>query len=102
RLAAVLELEIIVAPALEARVGVIAECVERALAGGVEMPRVILEAIAGRQVHAPAKPPDERVALVGRGKETQVHVHRRTVGIARMQHERYAHRLVSAAGKLRT
>ena len=65
----------------------------------MEMPRVLLEAVVGRQVHAAAEPPDG--VAPGRDEEAHVHVHRRAVGIARMQHQRHAHRLAGAAGELR-
>src|SRR2546430_7453991 len=62
----------------------------------MEMARVVLEAIAGGEVHAAAEPPGRR-----RGEEAHVHVHRRAIRIARVQHERHPHRVVRLAGELR-
>src|SRR5205807_1024446 len=96
RLAAVAQLKIFVAPALETRVAVGAEGRQRVAAGGMEMAGIVFEAIAGREVHAAAEPPGRR-----RGEEAHVHVHRRAIRIARVQHERHAHRVVRLAGELR-
>src|SRR6185369_1000558 len=99
-LAAVLQAEILVAPGLEARVLVAAEWVERGLADAMEMNRVLLEAVIGRQVHAAAEP-DHGIALLRRGgQHANVHVHRGRVRIARMEHQRHAQRLETAAGAL--
>jgi hypothetical protein len=57
----VLEVEILVAPLLEARVFVVAERRQRVLAGLVEMHRVFFKAVIRRQVHAAAEPADGRV-----------------------------------------
>src|SRR5207302_2671208 len=96
RLAAVAQLKIFVAPALEARVAVGAEGRKRVAAGGMEMAGVVFEAIVGREVHAAAEPPGRR-----RAEEAHVHVHRRAVRIARVQNKRHAHRVVLLAGELR-
>ena len=92
-----LEMEVLVAPELEARVVVEAERVERFLALAVEVARVLLEAVVRREVHAAAKPPDVR----GR-KEPHVEVHRGAIGIERVQHQRDAHRLPGLPCKLGT
>src|SRR5205807_941297 len=63
RLAAVAQLEIFVALALEARVVRGAERRQRVAAGGMEMARVVFEAIAGREVHAAAEPPHRLFAF---------------------------------------
>ena len=83
-----LEIEIVVAPALVLRIELGAEWEERVAADAVKMDRVFGEAVIGRQVHAAAEPPDCRTALFTRDKKAQVHVHGRRVGIARMQHQR--------------
>ena len=99
RLVAVLEEEVFVAPALEARMEVSAERVERRLAGAMEMHAVFVEAVVRRQVHAAAEPEHGRFALSGGHEAAHVHVHGGHVGIARMQHERNAHGLESATGE---
>jgi hypothetical protein len=65
-------------------------------AGGMEMARVVLEAVVGRKVHAAAEPPD-----VAGGKEAHVHVHRGAIRVARVQDQRHAHRFERASGELR-
>src|SRR5882672_3161353 len=96
RLAAVAQLEILVAPALVARVVLCAEGGERVAAQGMEVARVLGEAVVGRKVHAAAEPP-----RVAGAEAAHLHVHRRSVWIARMQHERQAHRAVPTSGKRR-
>src|SRR6266567_3050827 len=102
RLVAVLEEKITVAPALEARVVILAKRLQRVAADAVKMHCVFLEAVIRRQIHAAAEPPRRlrirsgRVAAVPgarlrRHEHPHVHVHRRRVGIERMQHERDAH-----------
>ena len=92
RLAAMFEKEVLIAPALEARV----MGANRLLADGVEVARVLFEPVVGREIHAAAEPPG-----IARREEAHVHVHGGTVGVARMQHERHAHRLERASGELR-
>src|SRR5687767_1402407 len=89
-------MEVLVAPALEARVVVGAERLERLLAGAVEVARVVLEAVVRREVYAAAEPPG-----VAGGEIAHVHVYRGAVRVARVQYERHACGLPRAAGKLR-
>jgi hypothetical protein len=100
RLVAVLEEEVLVAPALEARIQVGAERRERVAVDGVEVARVLLEAVVRRQVHAAAEPDDRRGVLRHRREHAHVHVHGRDVRVARMEDERDAHRLERRAGEL--
>src|SRR5688500_11470313 len=76
RLAARFEKEVLIAPALEARV----MGTDRLLADGVEVARVLFESVVGREIHAAAEPP-----RVARREEAHIHVHRGTVWVARMQ-----------------
>ena len=101
RLVAMPEKEIVVAPALEARVVIGAERRKRIATAAVKVHRVLLEAVVRRQVHAAAEPPDGRDAFAGRGEQAHVHVHRRHIRIARMQHQRHAHHFEAAASQLR-
>ena len=57
---AVLQVEIVVAPGLEARVQIGAERLQRVLALLVEMHRILGKAVIRRQVHAAAEPADLR------------------------------------------
>src|SRR5579864_4301900 len=86
-LPAVAQIEIVVAPALEARVDLGAE----GLAG---LPRLLVpgagvldEGVIGREVEAAAEPPDRVVSRPGlvRREEADVHVAGRYVGVPRMQ-----------------
>ena len=56
RLVAVLQEKIVVAPALEARMQVGAEGRQRVATRLVEMPRILLDTVIRRQVHAAAEP----------------------------------------------
>ena len=101
RLGAVLGIEILVAPFLEARMVPAAEGLEGALAGGVEVARVLLEAVVGgdpcrRRTTIPALRP--RGWRAGSARSCA----RRAVGVARVQDERHAHRLEAASGELRS
>src|SRR5258705_7571489 len=62
----------------------------------MEMVRIVRKAVVGREIHAAAEPPG-----VAGTEEAHVHVHRRAVGIARMEHERKPHRVVGTASELR-
>ncbi len=75
------------------------ESLERKAVHAVEVHAVLLDRIVRREVHAAAEPPYR--ILSSRREEPHVHVHRRHVRIARMQHERDAHRLPRAPGELR-
>src|SRR5881628_3606680 len=86
-----LEVEVLVAPFLEARV-VIAH---RFPARGVEMLRVFLETVVRREIHAAAEPPH-----VASGDIARVQVNGRAVGIARMQDERHTHRFPRPASEV--
>src|SRR5690606_33182197 len=90
RLVAVLQKEVFVAPALEARIEIVAEGLKRLLAHAVEAYDVLLERIVGREIHAAAEPPYRRVAVPVRpgDEEAHVHVHGGHVRVARMQYER--------------
>src|SRR5882672_874928 len=100
RLAAVLEKKVFVAPALETGIEVRPEGLERLPAREVEVARVLFEAVVGREIHSAAEPPYRRASRLGSDQETHVHVHRGHEGIARMQHQRHAHRLETPPGKL--
>ena len=103
---AMLEKEVLVAPLLVvliARMAAFAPGGQRIAAGLVEMLAVFVKAVVGREVHATAKP-EHRRGIVGcgmRDKAAHIHMHRRRIGIARMQHQRYAHGLERAPGQLR-
>src|SRR5689334_19204183 len=94
RLAAVLEEKVFVAPALVP--GVVLGT-HRIAARRMEVLHVLREAVIRREVHATAEPPG-----VAGAEEANVQVHRRAVGVARMEHERKAHRVVGTPGELRT
>ena len=103
RFLAVLEVEVLVAPLLEARMEIAAAGVQRGLAGAVEMDRVFLEGIVRREVHAAAEP--EHVIVVrgmhGLGDEdAYVHVHGGHVRVARVDHQRDTHGFPGASGQL--
>ncbi len=66
----------------------------------VEVLRVFLEAVIGRQVHAAAEPEHRVGAVLHRDEHAHVHVHRGGIGVARMEHQRHAHRLPAPAGQL--
>ena len=115
RLAAVAKKEILVAPAFVAGMIVGSERRERIAAAAVKVRRVLFEAVVGRQVHPATEPPYRPeirgLRISGRDanarhpgqcdKQADVHVHRRRVGIARMQHQRDAHHFECPSGKLR-
>ncbi|OIQ88261.1 hypothetical protein GALL_298380 [mine drainage metagenome] len=94
--------EIFVAPTLEARVVGFVDRVERALAGGVEVHRVVDPAVVGGQIHAAAEPGQRRPVGRLRDEHAHVHVHRRYVRVARMQHQRHAHGLERRSGQFGT
>src|SRR3954468_19830808 len=87
-----LEVEVLVAPFLEARVVI----PHRFPARGVEMLRVFFEPVVRREIHAAAEPPH-----VASGEIAHVQVNRRAIRIARMQDERHAHRFPGPAGEMR-
>src|SRR5213592_3316752 len=90
RLAAVLEIEVLVAPAFETGIAVGAETLERPPARGMKVARVLLEPVVRGQVHAAPEPPDRLALRLGRDQEPHVHVNGRNIGIARMQHQGHA------------
>src|ERR1051325_11136722 len=96
RLAAVAQVEILVAPALVARIVLAAETRERIAAGDVEVARILREAVIRREIHAAAEPP-----RVARAEKAHVHMDRRAIRIARVQHQRKPHRLVRPSRELR-
>jgi hypothetical protein len=68
----------------------------------MEVNRILGVAVVRREVHAPAEPPDVTFALARvRDEHPDVQVHGGRVGIARVQHQRYAHRLPRAPGDFR-
>lgn len=101
RLLAVLQEEVLVAPALEARMQAVAERRQCIVADLVEVTGIGFIAVVGRQVHAAAEPPD-RILAFGRGfEEAHVHVHGGRIRITRMQHQRHAHRFPGASRQFR-
>ena len=65
------------------------------------MHRVFVKAVIRRQVHAATKPGHGRPAL-GLGRDhAHVHVHRRHIGVARVEHQGYAHGLKGRTRQLR-
>src|SRR5437870_2373289 len=100
RLAAVLEIEVLVTPAFEAGIVLGPESFERAPARGVEVARVLLEPVIGGHVHSAAEPPDRLALRLDREQEAYVHVSGRGKGVARVQYQGYAHGFERAAGEL--
>ncbi len=66
----------------------------------MKVARVLLEPVVRGQVHAAPEPPDRVALRLGRNQEPHVHVNRRDIGIARMQHQRHAGGFEGAAGQL--
>ena len=66
----------------------------------VEVAGVVFDAVVGRQVHAAAEPHHRRLAFGQRREHAHVHVHRGHVRVARVHHQRHAHRLERRAGQL--
>ena len=66
----------------------------------MEMDRVFREPVVRRQVHPAAEPPYRVGAPPVRDEEAHVEMHRRRVGIARVQDQRHAGRFPCAARKL--
>ena len=102
RLAPVLQVEVVVARLLPARVQVRAERRDRVAAGAVEVDRVLVVAVVRRQVHASAEPPHRIGVGARRDEHAHVHVHGRRVRIAGMQDERHARRLPCAPREIGT
>src|SRR6266705_3233731 len=100
RLAAVLEIEVLVTPAFETRIVLGAGGLERLSARGVKVARVLLEPVIGGHVHAAAEPPDRLGLRLDCEQEPYVHVHGGNIGIARVQNQRHAHGFEAAAGQL--
>src|SRR5688572_16553407 len=92
-------MEVFVAPALVLRMKIGPEGRQRLAARGMEVPRVFLEAVVGREVHAAAEPP--HWIFPSRGKKPDIEMDRRAVRITWVQDQRDAHRLEGAAGELR-
>src|SRR6266581_3261664 len=101
RLVPMPQLEIFVAPALEAGVAVCAERRERVTATAVKVARVLLESIIRRQIHPAPEPPDRLAARRRCKEEPHIHVHGGDEGIARMQYQRDTQGLEAATGELR-
>ena len=99
RLVAVLQEEVLVTPALEARVQPARQRRQRVAAAAVEMRRVGLDAVVRRQVHAATEPGHDLAVLARRGEHPHVHVHRRHMRVARVHDQRHAHRLERRAGQ---
>ncbi|MCY1435610.1 hypothetical protein D9M71_517110 [compost metagenome] len=96
-----LEVEVAVAPFLEARIDVLAE--RRAGVAGDLVPvhAVFLVGVVGGQVEAAAEPPDRLFAFLLGDEEAHVGVGGRHVRVARVDHQRHAERLEAAAGQFR-
>src|SRR5215467_11591104 len=73
RLGTVLDIEVFVAPALEARVEICPERLQGLTACAVEVARVLLEPVIRREVHPAAEPPYRLAARLGRDQEAHVH-----------------------------
>ena len=105
RLVAVLEEEVAVAPCLVLGIAIRAERCQCIAAGTMEVHGIRLEAVIGREIHATAEPPDRLAHGVIRQRvgdeEADVHVHRGHERVARMQHQRHAHRFEAAPGQFR-
>jgi hypothetical protein len=97
----VLEEEVLVAPALESRVEIAAKGCQRFTAHAMEVHRILLHAVVGREVHPAAEPDDRRRILRHGSEQAHVHVHRGHVRVARVQHERHAHRFERRASERR-
>ena len=100
-LVAVFVAKVAVAPGLEARVQVCAKRRERVVAGLVEVDCVRIEAVVRRQVHTAAKPGDQRALRRLRGDHAHIHVHRRRIGVARVEHQGDAQCLKRRANQFR-
>ena len=83
RLVAVTEYEIVVAPALEARIAA-AEGRQRVAAAAMEMNGVLFVAVIRRQVHAATEPPGRLALRPGRDEQPQIHVHGGRMRIGRV------------------
>ena len=102
RLAAMLEQEVLVAPALVRVVArVAAERLAQRARGAVPVQHVLVERIERRQVEAAAEPPRHRLAVAHRAEVAHVRVRGRQVGVARVEHQRHADRAPRGAGQLR-
>ena len=62
--------------------------------------RVFVKAVIRRQIHTAAKPAHRLLTGVAGGNHAHIHVYRRHVRIARVEHQRHAHRLERRAGQL--
>src|SRR5665213_3085570 len=101
-LTAVLQEKIIVARPLHRRMHIGAERQHGVAAGAMEVPRIVVGSITGRQIHAATEPAHRCCAIARFGNEhPHVHVHCRHMGVARMQDQRHAGRLPCQACKLR-
>jgi hypothetical protein len=90
RLAAMLQEEVLVAPALETWMPLRPEGLHGRATRGVEVARVLLETVVRRQVHAATEPRDRRLALRLRAQHAHVHVHGGHVGVARVHDQGHA------------
>ncbi len=95
------EKEITVAPVLETRIKRGTERGQCRFAGLMKVNGVVCKSVTGREIHSPAKPEHICLAIGKRAKETYIHMHRRHIGITRMQHQRYAHGLIAPASQPR-
>ncbi|MNP08356.1 hypothetical protein D3C76_1004220 [compost metagenome] len=95
-----LEVEVAVAPFLEARIDVLAK--RRAGVAGDLVPvhAVFFHGVIGGQVEAAAEPPDRLLAFLLGAEEAHVGVGGRHMGIFRVDHQRHAERLEAASGQL--
>src|SRR5690606_14118186 len=101
-LVAVPEVEVLVAPALVGLVALLpAERLAQRARGAVPVQHVLVEGIERGQVEAAAEPPGHGSAVAQGAEVAHVGVGGGQVGIARVEHQRHAHRLPGRAGQLR-
>ena len=101
RLAAVLQVEVAVAPVLVLRVHVQPERVAGRLGGAMPVQHVLLERVVGREVEAAAEPPCRGLAVLECNEIAHVGVRGGNVRVAWMDHQRHAHGLEARAGQFR-
>src|SRR4029077_3654635 len=99
RLLTMFEIEILVAPLLEAWMIVWPEWNQGFLAGAVKVDRILFEAIIRREVHSTPEPPYRLGARLFGHEEAHVHMHRGDIWIPRVEDERHPHRLETASGE---
>ena len=96
-----LEEEILVAPLLVRGIArVAAEGVAQIARGAMPVAHVVVERIERGQVEAAAEPPGHGLAVADRAEMADVGVRGRQVRVARVEHQRHAHRTPRCAGQL--